>query len=728
MLYKKITIYNKLKSLFIKQNPKISVIVASYNYQDFIKETLDSLMAQTYKNFEVIVVDDGSRDNSLNVIKEYIEKYDNIFLYTHENNMNQGLSKTIQLALTKSSGVYIAFCESDDYWTPNHLEEKIKIINTHPNTPFILNYLHLVGSPTKQVESYIQDCEKSHRRNSYKLKILKNSFNNIPTFSCVMIKKSILVELDFNSFIIPPWLDWWLWRQVLAKYPMYVLDKHLTYWRIHTSYNSEEKSKEYGKKLDEFLLLNNFLIAQRNFLFRLKFQKKIKKNQDLIKILRSKYFDEKWFCQQYKLPPYSRLMAAMYYLESAWKNGCDCPSEKFNGKIYLHLYQDIKNANLNPLLHFERSGKKERRVAVAVSEKPIVFNNRTNTNAFENILLVSHMLNYTGAPVLLLQVAKMLLEENYNVYVLSPEDGKLRDDFISIGVCVIIDPYAYIISERAEFYDKFNFKFALCNTYLCAKTYDKIKEYTPSVVWIHDNITDTCGVMLKEFLYNSDDVYVPSELTRSYVLKANKNPKILPYPIQDIARDKEKVQNEKIKVAVCATIQDRKGQDIFVDAINMLPKELNCNVEFIVIGDVCEDDVYNKVKKATCSNKSIILLEATNNLQKYYDFISSIDVLCCPSREDPYPLVVIDALMHSIPVVISDHVGQKEIIENGKNGYVFESENSHDLAVILEQILLNPQSIEPMGKEARKTFLKYFDFETCSKKFKNIMDEKCKKS
>ena len=66
-----------------EQNPKISILVASYNYEQFIGETLDSLINQTYKNFEIIVVDDGSEDNSVKLIEEYVKKYPNVFLYRH---------------------------------------------------------------------------------------------------------------------------------------------------------------------------------------------------------------------------------------------------------------------------------------------------------------------------------------------------------------------------------------------------------------------------------------------------------------------------------------------------------------------------------------------------------------------------------------------------------------------------------------------------------------------
>lgn len=100
----------------INKDVFFSVIVASYNYQDYIRETLDSLVNQTYKNFEVIVVDDGSSDDSVQIIREYEKKYPFVHLYQHANGKNKGLPETLLLGLNKSKGEFIAFCESDDKW------------------------------------------------------------------------------------------------------------------------------------------------------------------------------------------------------------------------------------------------------------------------------------------------------------------------------------------------------------------------------------------------------------------------------------------------------------------------------------------------------------------------------------------------------------------------------------------------------------------------------------
>ena len=115
----------------MNKNTFFSVIVASYNYESYIQETLLSLANQTYKNFEVIVVDDGSKDNSIKIIQDICAQYPNFKLYTHPHNQNKGLKDTILLGLAKAKGDFIAFCESDDYWSEDHLKEVNSAINKY---------------------------------------------------------------------------------------------------------------------------------------------------------------------------------------------------------------------------------------------------------------------------------------------------------------------------------------------------------------------------------------------------------------------------------------------------------------------------------------------------------------------------------------------------------------------------------------------------------------------
>lgn len=99
--------------------PKVSVIIPNYNYADYLSRTVDSVLAQTYGNVEVIVVDDGSRDKSLDVLKKY-EKEIAVIVQ-----QNQGVSAARNTGANNSTGDYLAFLDADDIWLPEKLEKQM---------------------------------------------------------------------------------------------------------------------------------------------------------------------------------------------------------------------------------------------------------------------------------------------------------------------------------------------------------------------------------------------------------------------------------------------------------------------------------------------------------------------------------------------------------------------------------------------------------------------------
>ena len=250
-----------------EERPLYSVIVASYNYANLIGETLDSLLAQTYGNYEIIVVDDGSTDNSMAVVQRYCEKYSQIKLYTHEDHKNHGLCETLKLALTKAQGDYIAFCESDDRWDENHLETITQFINSYKNVVFVHNRVIFTGSPQchQKTVVHISSIQKHYFHTGYnRININKHAtYNRIATFSSVVIKADVLRPLDFNS-PVPSHLDLWLYRQIFAKYPMHYCDTAVTYWRMHAdSYCSKdlkERQEQLRDALEELVAKSNELI------------------------------------------------------------------------------------------------------------------------------------------------------------------------------------------------------------------------------------------------------------------------------------------------------------------------------------------------------------------------------------------------------------------------------------------------------------------------------------
>ena len=103
----------------MKKNPLVSVIVPVYNVEKYLRQCLDSILGQTYKNLEIIIVNDGSTDSSANIIKEYKKTDDRIVVISQKN---QGLSAARNAGVKKATGNYIMFVDSDDWIAPDIVE------------------------------------------------------------------------------------------------------------------------------------------------------------------------------------------------------------------------------------------------------------------------------------------------------------------------------------------------------------------------------------------------------------------------------------------------------------------------------------------------------------------------------------------------------------------------------------------------------------------------------
>lgn len=108
-------------------NSKVSVIIPTYNRAKYILETLESVLNQSYKNYEVIIVDDGSTDKTKEALKPYI--LNNRIIYIYKDNGGPASARNAGLAITRAE--YIAFLDSDDLWLPDKLEQQVKYLDEH---------------------------------------------------------------------------------------------------------------------------------------------------------------------------------------------------------------------------------------------------------------------------------------------------------------------------------------------------------------------------------------------------------------------------------------------------------------------------------------------------------------------------------------------------------------------------------------------------------------------
>jgi glycosyltransferase involved in cell wall biosynthesis len=118
--------------------PLVSVVIIFYNGEAFLAEAIESVLAQTYDHWELLLVDDGSTDGSTWIARRYANQHSESVRYLeHEGHVNRGMSPTRNLGLRHVRGTYVAFLDADDVWLPNKLTEQVEILESRPNVALV---------------------------------------------------------------------------------------------------------------------------------------------------------------------------------------------------------------------------------------------------------------------------------------------------------------------------------------------------------------------------------------------------------------------------------------------------------------------------------------------------------------------------------------------------------------------------------------------------------------
>lgn len=176
------------------KNPKVSVIIPVYNTEMYLKECLDSIIRQSYENLEIIIVNDGSSDNSPIICNEYAKNDTRIILV---NKLNGGASDARNCGLSVSSGEYILFVDSDDYWSDNSaVENLIDIVYKYQKVDVVLFRRNVFYHLNNKIVSFSQfDIDQINGKNktdvlSY---LMKSSYYSVSACE-KLIRREVLIE------------------------------------------------------------------------------------------------------------------------------------------------------------------------------------------------------------------------------------------------------------------------------------------------------------------------------------------------------------------------------------------------------------------------------------------------------------------------------------------------------------------------------------------------------
>lgn len=128
-----------------KPTPRVSVICIFYNAERFFRDAIDSVLAQTYSNFELILVDDGSSDSSTAIARQYCRDFPHVCYAAHPGHENRGMSATRNRGLEEAGGELIAFIDADDVWRPEKLARQVAIMDQQPDVGMVCGTVNYWG-------------------------------------------------------------------------------------------------------------------------------------------------------------------------------------------------------------------------------------------------------------------------------------------------------------------------------------------------------------------------------------------------------------------------------------------------------------------------------------------------------------------------------------------------------------------------------------------------------
>lgn len=210
--------------------PKVSVITTAYNAEDYVQKSLDSIDVQTFDDFEVILLDDGSTDRTKSVLEKYADSHSNAVLISNED--NQGIPYSRNKALLKASGEYVAIHDADDISLPHRLQDETEFLDAHKKFTFIGSWALRISQTDEEIGSMSYPPKDTGGAFAV---ITRYKLNPIIDPTC-MYKKDVI--LKHGGYTMNPHLrtvlDFELWCRLLCHgYLMANIQDYLIKYRIN---------------------------------------------------------------------------------------------------------------------------------------------------------------------------------------------------------------------------------------------------------------------------------------------------------------------------------------------------------------------------------------------------------------------------------------------------------------------------------------------------------------
>lgn len=238
--------------------PTVSVILTCYNQASYLADALNSIRQQSYQDFEVIAVDDGSRDKSLDILQSFEREGELIMrVCAARHGENRGIVTTFARGISEANGVYLAFLEADDAWAPNYLSEKVQILDQLPEVGVVFSPCRFLIEGCFGLDMLVRQkvlqwlLPKRQPFDNFKRLLRKN---NVATFSTFVARAELVRSVRPPDDSRLCFYDWWLLMHLSLHTQFFFDTRSYTVWRhSRSSFMGNQAFVDHRERLTEFL-------------------------------------------------------------------------------------------------------------------------------------------------------------------------------------------------------------------------------------------------------------------------------------------------------------------------------------------------------------------------------------------------------------------------------------------------------------------------------------------
>ena len=214
--------------------PKVTVIMPCYNAERYVSQALESVLAQNYHDFQVVVGNDGSTDNTASILEQFSDR---VKIVNHPDAGNHGQAATYNLCLQHAESEYIAFIDNDDLWEPDKLQRQVDILDRHPEVGLVYANGDIINADDKVLYLFLGPQHEETNRIG---QILLDCYIRTP--STVMVRHEILKQAgDFKIGIVP---DHDMWIRIKELTDFYYINDKLFKYRVHEQQLSQKSAEK----------------------------------------------------------------------------------------------------------------------------------------------------------------------------------------------------------------------------------------------------------------------------------------------------------------------------------------------------------------------------------------------------------------------------------------------------------------------------------------------------